>query len=168
MSGEPDAGEGYADDYTLEDLEISVADHVQRQTHASFQAAWDALGDANELQVRPRLETPAASRYMCLYHKSYQMYVVCTIGSKFPSIRSLTHVFPGRPGHVQPVFDEHADGGGAAGVVVPGPGGVRAVGPRTRRQEPPRPAPRRRLPRRPHRGQWGWGAGGRTGAEGRR
>ena len=52
VSGEPDnGGEGYADDYTLEDLEISVADHVQRQTHASFQAAWDALGDANELQV---------------------------------------------------------------------------------------------------------------------
>ena len=33
-----------------------MADYVQRQTHASFQAAWEALGGANELQVRHRGE----------------------------------------------------------------------------------------------------------------
>ena len=68
--------------------------------------------------------------------------------------------FPPLPGHVQPVVHEHADGGGAAGVVVPGAGRLREVRPRPRRQEPPRPPPLRHVPRRAHRGEWGEGVDG--------
>jgi len=49
-TGEPDTDEGYEDDYTLEDVDISVADHVSRVTRSNFSAAWDELGAANELE----------------------------------------------------------------------------------------------------------------------
>lgn len=40
----------YADDYVLEDLELTVADYVQRAMKANFAAAWDELGPTNELE----------------------------------------------------------------------------------------------------------------------
>ncbi|XP_076062943.1 coat protein (coatomer) gamma isoform X3 [Oratosquilla oratoria] len=49
-TGEPETEEGYEDDYTLEDLEISVADHVQRVTRSNFGSAWEELGASNELE----------------------------------------------------------------------------------------------------------------------
>lgn len=49
-TGEPDSNEGYADDYVLEDLELTVADYVQRAMKANFSAAWEELGPTNELE----------------------------------------------------------------------------------------------------------------------
>uniref|UniRef100_A0A646QGL4 Coatomer subunit gamma n=1 Tax=Hemiscolopendra marginata TaxID=943146 RepID=A0A646QGL4_9MYRI len=49
-TGEPDDDdEGYDDDYVLEDLEITVADHVQRVMKPDFAAAWEEVGSQNEL-----------------------------------------------------------------------------------------------------------------------
>ncbi|KAK8403505.1 hypothetical protein O3P69_000520 [Scylla paramamosain] len=49
-TGEPDTDEGYEDDYTLEDVEITVADHVQRAARSNFAAGWEELGATNELE----------------------------------------------------------------------------------------------------------------------
>ena len=43
-TGEPDCDEGYEDDYNLEDMELTVADYVQRTMKANFAAAWEELG----------------------------------------------------------------------------------------------------------------------------
>lgn len=49
-TGEPDSQDGYEDEYVLEDIEITVADFVQRAMKANFSAAWDELGPTNELE----------------------------------------------------------------------------------------------------------------------
>merc|ERR1719499_1266388 len=49
-TGEPDSDEGYEDDYNLEDMDLTVADFVQRTMKANFAAAWEELGPANELE----------------------------------------------------------------------------------------------------------------------
>lgn len=49
-TGEPDSDEGYADEYVLEDLDLSVADYVQRLMKGNFPAAWEELGATNELE----------------------------------------------------------------------------------------------------------------------
>lgn len=41
-TGLPDSDEGYDDEYMLEDLEISVADQIQKSKKSNFAAAWDA------------------------------------------------------------------------------------------------------------------------------
>lgn len=41
-TGEPDSEEGYDDEYMLEDLEITVADQIQKNKKSNFQAVWDA------------------------------------------------------------------------------------------------------------------------------
>ena len=43
-TGEPDSDEGYEDDYNLEDMELTVADYMQRTMKANFAAAWEELG----------------------------------------------------------------------------------------------------------------------------
>ena len=40
----------YSDDYVLEDLELTVADYVQKTMKANFAAAWDEMGPTNELE----------------------------------------------------------------------------------------------------------------------
>lgn len=40
----------YPDEYVLEDLELSVADFVQRAMKSNFPAAWEELGAENELE----------------------------------------------------------------------------------------------------------------------
>merc|ERR1712110_1113401 len=45
-TGEPDSDEGYDDEYQLEDLDITVADYVQRVMKGNFAAAWEELGEA--------------------------------------------------------------------------------------------------------------------------
>ena len=40
----------YPDEYVLEDLDLSVADYVQRAMKANFPAAWEELGATNELE----------------------------------------------------------------------------------------------------------------------
>merc|ERR1740128_359679 len=49
-TGLPDTDEGYEDEYLLEEVELTVADHVQRVLKANFGAAWDEIGDQNELE----------------------------------------------------------------------------------------------------------------------
>jgi len=49
VTGEPDSDEGYSDDYQLEDIDITVADYVQRVIKGNFGAAWEELGEGNEL-----------------------------------------------------------------------------------------------------------------------
>ncbi|XP_065829385.1 coatomer subunit gamma-2-like [Oscarella lobularis] len=48
-TGEPDADEGYDDEYVLEDADIVVADHVQRVVKSNFSSSWGELGDEHEL-----------------------------------------------------------------------------------------------------------------------
>lgn len=40
----------YPDEYVLEDLDLTVADYVQRAMKANFPAAWEELGPTNELE----------------------------------------------------------------------------------------------------------------------
>lgn len=48
-TGEPD-DEGYEDEYVLEDIEVLVADHVQRVMKPNFAAAWEEIGADNEVE----------------------------------------------------------------------------------------------------------------------
>lgn len=41
-TGEPDSEDGYDDEYMLEDLEITVADQIQKTKKSNFQAVWDS------------------------------------------------------------------------------------------------------------------------------
>lgn len=41
-TGEPDSDNGYEEEYMLEDLEITVADQIQKTKKSNFQAVWDA------------------------------------------------------------------------------------------------------------------------------
>lgn len=41
-TGEPDCEDGYDDEYMLEDMEITVADQIQKTKKNNFQAVWDA------------------------------------------------------------------------------------------------------------------------------
>lgn len=49
-TGIPDNEEGYQDEYIIENVEVSVADHVQRVLKPNFGAAWEELGTENELE----------------------------------------------------------------------------------------------------------------------
>ncbi|XP_030062260.1 coatomer subunit gamma-1 [Microcaecilia unicolor] len=40
--------EGYEDEYVLEDIEVTVADHIQKVLKPNFSAAWDEVGDEYE------------------------------------------------------------------------------------------------------------------------
>uniref|UniRef100_A0A8C7Y9Y8 Coatomer subunit gamma n=1 Tax=Oryzias sinensis TaxID=183150 RepID=A0A8C7Y9Y8_9TELE len=46
-TGEPD-DDGYDDEYVLEDLEVTVADHIQKVLKPNFGAAWEEVGDEFE------------------------------------------------------------------------------------------------------------------------
>lgn len=56
QTGEPD-DEGYEDEYVLEDVELTVADHVQRVMKPSFAASWEEVGPENELEDTYALST---------------------------------------------------------------------------------------------------------------
>ncbi len=47
----------YPDEYVLEDLDVSVADYVQRAMKANFPAAWEEVGPSNELEDTYALST---------------------------------------------------------------------------------------------------------------
>ncbi|CAG0916802.1 unnamed protein product [Notodromas monacha] len=49
-TGLPDSDDGYNDEYALEDVEISVADQVQRVMKTDFAMAWEEIGPTNELE----------------------------------------------------------------------------------------------------------------------
>ncbi|KAK7102060.1 coatomer subunit gamma-2-like [Littorina saxatilis] len=48
-TGEPD-DDGYEDEYVLEDVEVTVADHVQKVMKPNFAASWEEVGPENELE----------------------------------------------------------------------------------------------------------------------
>ncbi|CAB3365573.1 Hypothetical predicted protein [Cloeon dipterum] len=49
-TGLPDSDDSYDDEYMLEDLDVSVADQMQKVAKANFAASWDEAGDENELE----------------------------------------------------------------------------------------------------------------------
>jgi coatomer protein complex subunit gamma len=49
--------EAYEDEYALEDVELAVADHVQRIIKPNFQASWDQMDDAEEVKDTYQLST---------------------------------------------------------------------------------------------------------------
>ncbi|XP_011806238.1 PREDICTED: coatomer subunit gamma-1 [Colobus angolensis palliatus] len=55
-TGETD-DEGYEDEYVLEDLEVTVADHIQKVMKLNFEAAWDEVGDEFEKEETFTLST---------------------------------------------------------------------------------------------------------------
>lgn len=48
-TGEPDTDEGYDDEYMLEDLEITVADQIQKSKKSNFAGAWEAAENEGKL-----------------------------------------------------------------------------------------------------------------------
>ncbi|XP_076814835.1 coatomer subunit gamma-2-like isoform X1 [Clavelina lepadiformis] len=58
---DPNTGEadddGYEDEYPLEDVDITVADHVHKVIKPNFGAAWEEVGDENELEDTYALST---------------------------------------------------------------------------------------------------------------
>jgi coatomer protein complex subunit gamma len=48
-TGEPD-DDGYEDEYVLEDVELTVADHMQKVLKPNFAAAWEEITNSNELE----------------------------------------------------------------------------------------------------------------------
>lgn len=55
-TGEPD-DVGYEDEYSLEDIEVTVADHTQKVMKPNFSAAWEEIGEGNELEDTFTLST---------------------------------------------------------------------------------------------------------------
>ncbi|XP_072798067.1 coatomer subunit gamma-1 isoform X2 [Vicugna pacos] len=55
-TGETDE-EGYEDEYVLEDLEVTIADHIQKVMKVNFEAAWDEVGDEFEKEETFTLST---------------------------------------------------------------------------------------------------------------
>jgi len=49
-TGEPDSEDGYDDEYQLEDIDVTVADHVSRVMKGNFGAAWEEIGADFELE----------------------------------------------------------------------------------------------------------------------
>ncbi|KAM3915118.1 coatomer subunit gamma-1 [Leptodactylus fuscus] len=55
-TGEADE-EGYDDEYVLEDIEVTVVDHIQKVLKPNFVAAWDEVGDEFEKEETFNLST---------------------------------------------------------------------------------------------------------------
>jgi len=58
-TGIPDNEDGYQDEYIVENVEVSVADHVQRVLKPNFGAAWEELSTENELEDTYALAMPS-------------------------------------------------------------------------------------------------------------
>jgi coatomer protein complex subunit gamma len=58
-TGEPDddEGPGYEDEYVLENLDVVVADHVQRVMKPNFAASWEEIGEENQVEETFALST---------------------------------------------------------------------------------------------------------------
>ncbi|VDM48689.1 unnamed protein product [Toxocara canis] len=56
-TGEPDGDDYYDDSFVLEEVEVSVADHVHPVQRANFAAGWEQLGEDNELDETFALST---------------------------------------------------------------------------------------------------------------
>ncbi|OQR70813.1 coatomer subunit gamma-2 isoform 1 [Tropilaelaps mercedesae] len=49
-TGEPDDAEGYPDEYSLEEVELGLADHVLKVANVDFSGSWDEMGPESELE----------------------------------------------------------------------------------------------------------------------
>ncbi|CAF0838958.1 unnamed protein product [Brachionus calyciflorus] len=58
-TGEPDNEEGYQDEYGLENVEVTVSDHVQKVLKPNFGASWEEVGAENELEDTYALSMPS-------------------------------------------------------------------------------------------------------------
>ena len=58
-TGVPDNEDGYQDEYVLENVEVTVADHVQRVLKPNFGASWEEVGTENELEDTYALSMPS-------------------------------------------------------------------------------------------------------------
>ena len=128
-TGEPDSDEGYPDEYVLEDLELAIADYVQRSMKANFGAAWEEL-------VRVFTVTTHVANQLVLTELIY-----CA-GSRERA-----------GGYLRTVVHEDVGGGGEDHHTVPRHAALREVGQGPRGEELPHPRVRRsvqvRLPRVP-------------------
>lgn len=48
-TGLPDSDDGYNDEYMLEDLEVTVADQIQKSKKSNFALAWDSASTESKL-----------------------------------------------------------------------------------------------------------------------
>ena len=58
-TGEPDNEEGYQDEYAVENVEVNVADFVQKVLKPDFNASWEEVGGENELEDTYALSMPS-------------------------------------------------------------------------------------------------------------
>lgn len=58
-TGEPDNEDGYQDEYALENVEVNVADFVQKVLKPNFAASWEEVGGENELEDTYALSMPS-------------------------------------------------------------------------------------------------------------
>ena len=72
-AGSDDDDDGYDDEYPLEDVEVAVADYMQRVNKANFQSTWDDLGSDKE-----KLETYSLSAFNNL--EEAMKNVICFMG----------------------------------------------------------------------------------------
>lgn len=49
-TGEPDDADGYPDEYSLEDVEVSIDDYVLEVANVDFAGSWEEMGPENELE----------------------------------------------------------------------------------------------------------------------
>lgn len=50
-TGLPDSDDGYNDEYMLEDLEVTVADQIQKSKKSNFALAWDSASTESKFKV---------------------------------------------------------------------------------------------------------------------
>lgn len=50
-TGLPDGEDGYDDEYMLEDVEVTLADQIQKVTKANFGAAWEEAGESGQCEM---------------------------------------------------------------------------------------------------------------------
>ncbi|XP_066283814.1 coatomer subunit gamma-2-like isoform X2 [Branchiostoma lanceolatum] len=55
-TGEPDE-EGYEDEYVLEDVEVTISDHIQKVLKPNFAASWDEVGEDYQMEDTYALST---------------------------------------------------------------------------------------------------------------
>ncbi|KAK3761531.1 hypothetical protein RRG08_051219 [Elysia crispata] len=101
QTGEPD-DEGYDDEYVLEDVEVTVADHVQRVMKPNFAASWEEVGPENELEDTYSLSTMSTIEEAIKNIVQYMGLQPCERSDKVPEGKSSHTLYLGgvfRGGH---------------------------------------------------------------------
>nr|CAB3232871.1 coatomer subunit gamma-2-like [Phallusia mammillata] len=94
---DPNTGEtdddGYNDEYVLEDVDITVADHVQKVLKANFGAAWEEVGDENQLEDTYALSTVNTLQDAVKDISKYLGMQACERSDKVPEGKSAHTLF---------------------------------------------------------------------------